>query len=274
MINEGEGGSPSSMVPPPKVTKQTAIFGALSREIAEGTYTPDTQLPTEAQLCERFGVSRITVQGALNRLATAGLIKSVHGHGWFVRSEQRRRYVLTFDQSGWATRGVWGMWLQAQGLVGSCSPTVTTDLPPRHIAEHLRLGPEEKCVIRRELRSIDGEPVMIYTGYWPLALADETPFVRVATRCAAAEDEAPLDIMAGLGHASATEEDLIGARMPYPHEVEDLKLLRGVSVITKCQIAFDAHGNPLQCVDDVMVAERVSLVVESRPTAPFDLEEF
>ena len=77
MRDDSGGGSPSSMAPPRKVSKQGAIVGALSREIAEGTYSAETQLPTEAELCARFGVSCVTVQEALGQLADAGLVTSV-----------------------------------------------------------------------------------------------------------------------------------------------------------------------------------------------------
>ena len=41
------------------------IVRALSDSIANGTYRPGDKLPTEAELIEQFGVSRITVRSAI-----------------------------------------------------------------------------------------------------------------------------------------------------------------------------------------------------------------
>jgi len=46
----------------------------LTRQIQDGQYGVGALLPTEAALCERHGVSRITVRGALRELERQGLI--------------------------------------------------------------------------------------------------------------------------------------------------------------------------------------------------------
>lgn len=51
----------------------------LRRAIQEGRLRADQQLPTEAELAERFGVSRPTIREALKRLAAQNLIRSKRG---------------------------------------------------------------------------------------------------------------------------------------------------------------------------------------------------
>ena len=46
----------------------------LSRQIQDGQYAIGTLLPTEESLCERHGVSRITVRGAMRELERQGMI--------------------------------------------------------------------------------------------------------------------------------------------------------------------------------------------------------
>ncbi|MCL5999198.1 MAG: substrate-binding domain-containing protein, partial [Chloroflexi bacterium] len=46
---------------------------------------PGARLPTEAELCQRFHVSRSTIRQSLNRLEMAGLITRARGKGTFVR---------------------------------------------------------------------------------------------------------------------------------------------------------------------------------------------
>jgi GntR family transcriptional regulator len=56
----------------------------LEREIAHGRLAPGSRLPSENELMARFGVSRITVRGALAKLARAGVAEVRQGKGSFV----------------------------------------------------------------------------------------------------------------------------------------------------------------------------------------------
>src|ERR1044071_2758103 len=58
----------------------------LRHAIAQGTFRPGTQLPTEAELCEMLGVSRTVVREALRVLENDGLVARRHGIGTFVRN--------------------------------------------------------------------------------------------------------------------------------------------------------------------------------------------
>ncbi len=60
------------------------IVETLRREIREGLYPPGRQIPTEAEILQRFNVSRITVRRALQELATEGLLIGQKGRGTFV----------------------------------------------------------------------------------------------------------------------------------------------------------------------------------------------
>lgn len=251
-------------------TKRDAVVEALARDIAAGVFAHDCRLPTEAQLGEQFGVSRITIRGALDRLAIAGLVHSVRGHGWYVRGNHRRRFpLLTIDERGGTTRDVWRTWLAHEGLTGDHQLVVTVGPTPGHVLDHLRLEPDVRCAIRRRIRTINDEPVMISTAYWPLYLSDGRPLAEgtelARTGSGAAVDldkPSPLDILAGLGHTIASDEDQIGARMPEPVEARDLQLpVRGVPVLTNCRTSYDVDGVPLRCTHDVMAAHRFLLVV-------------
>lgn len=77
------------------------VFRALQAEIARGVYPIGTQLPSEASLVERFGVSRQTVRQALRNLREAGLVTSHQGLGTIVeRPAAGQGYAHQIDTIG------------------------------------------------------------------------------------------------------------------------------------------------------------------------------
>ena len=76
------------------------LYDILSGEIASGNYKVGDRLPTESQLIEDYGVSRITVRKAMNMLADEGLIIKKPGYGTFVepkKMSQRLNKVVHFS---------------------------------------------------------------------------------------------------------------------------------------------------------------------------------
>lgn len=66
---------------PPKYRQ---VYDALLRQITGGRMTAGERLPSEADLVQRFGASRITVGRALRDLQQAGLVERRAGSGTFV----------------------------------------------------------------------------------------------------------------------------------------------------------------------------------------------
>lgn len=61
--------------------RPTAIAEILQQNILSGHYAPGDRLPSEADLCTHFQVSRPTLREALGRLSASGLIQSRRGAG-------------------------------------------------------------------------------------------------------------------------------------------------------------------------------------------------
>lgn len=62
------------------------VVKTLQSEIVRGIYPVGTRLPSEAELVERFGISRQTVRSAIRTLREAGLVRPHQGLGTLVRS--------------------------------------------------------------------------------------------------------------------------------------------------------------------------------------------
>ena len=61
------------------------LLGIIETDINNGVYRTVDKLPSESKLCERYGVSRMTVRQALNLLQQKDLVYSVHGKGTFIK---------------------------------------------------------------------------------------------------------------------------------------------------------------------------------------------
>lgn len=98
----GPAGSGSSGAVRPGRAQQLAadLLDLISSELSQ----PGMKLPTEAELSERFGVSRTVVREAIARLRADGVVRSVQGRGTFVLAEPSE-HKLSFgsiDTSGTA----------------------------------------------------------------------------------------------------------------------------------------------------------------------------
>ncbi|HTV02355.1 MAG TPA: GntR family transcriptional regulator [Luteitalea sp.] len=71
------------------VPKYQVVFDALREEIESGRLAPGAKVPSEADLGERFGASRITVGRAMRDLQLLGLVQRRVGSGSYVKAPVR-----------------------------------------------------------------------------------------------------------------------------------------------------------------------------------------
>ena len=57
---------------------------ALRERLDSGVLDPGERLPSEAELCRKYGVSRITVRRAVDELVEEGILERRQGKGTFV----------------------------------------------------------------------------------------------------------------------------------------------------------------------------------------------
>ena len=78
------------------------LVSELASEIRHGVLRPGDKLPTEAQVVDRFSVSRTVVREALSRLQASGLVETRHGVGTFV-AERRSEAGFRADAAAIGT---------------------------------------------------------------------------------------------------------------------------------------------------------------------------
>lgn len=116
-----------------------------------------TMLPTENDLCSRFGVSRITVVRALNDLAAEGVVERVQGKGTLVASPHIDVQMTSFAMGFSAAMRAQGMEVHTKILShktvpGNARLYTIFGLSPTREMEFIQL---------QRLRFIQGRPVVL-----------------------------------------------------------------------------------------------------------------
>ena len=74
----------------------TVLARELRTQILQGRYADGRRLPTEAELAERYRVSRQTVRRAFQALVAEGMVYRVPGRGTFATPRRERGYLRQF----------------------------------------------------------------------------------------------------------------------------------------------------------------------------------
>jgi GntR family transcriptional regulator, N-acetylglucosamine utilization regulator len=133
----------------------------LTRRIAQGELRPGEALPSEAELCERYGVSRPTLRQATQDLIREGLLVVRRGVGTFVaqpRVRQQLGSVLGFTDK-MAAEGRHASTRVLERSIHSASELETA------IGSELQLQPDATVLRVVRLRLADQIPVMVETTH-------------------------------------------------------------------------------------------------------------
>jgi GntR family transcriptional regulator len=136
------------------------VESVLAGDIADGNLPPETQLPPEEGLMERFKVSRTTVRKAIQNLAERGLVEVRRDKGTFV-AQPRITQELTELTSFAEDMQVLGRNPTARLLD---KRTLTAD---ETVARHLALAPGTPVVRFRRVRLADGVAMSFDETYLP-----------------------------------------------------------------------------------------------------------
>src|SRR5919109_2773175 len=83
--HSGDGGAPKSPLTSIRRTlRSEEVRRQIEDAIRSGHFAPHERLPSERELVETFGVSRVSVREAIRALETLGFVKVYQGRGAFV----------------------------------------------------------------------------------------------------------------------------------------------------------------------------------------------
>jgi GntR family transcriptional regulator len=147
-----------------KETAYLRLFNMLRSQILDGSYGAGAKLPTERQICDDYGVSRITCRHALRLLQEQGFIERYQGRGTIVRSTQPRKLpILVNDYSE---------------SISKLAPSTDRKLvywerivPPKDITDILGLFKMESCYLAERIDYLEGKRIAFDKAYIPMGLA-------------------------------------------------------------------------------------------------------
>jgi len=244
-------------------TSDRAVFRQIADQLRDaidkGRFSEGDKLPSETELVDHYGVSRMTVRNSLSVLQGEGLVFSEHGKGVFVRPRPPVRRLAS-DRFARRHREQGKSAFTVEADAAGSHPTVDNleikeERPTQDIAS--RLGGPRRVLARHRRYLLDGRPVEFATSYLPLDIARGTQI--------AEPNPGPGGIYARLeelGHRLDHFEEEIRARMPAPHEVRSLRLAAGVPVIHLIRTAYDTEGRAVEVCDTVMAADAYVLAYQ------------
>ena len=141
-------------------TEYMRVKRLISQEILSGKYQENNKLPTERALCDRYGVSRITIRQSLLKLEEEGLILRQQGKGTFVKPrviEQPLSTLYSFSEE-----------LKKQHIISGTRMLSLTTIPVQPpIQGILGMGPGKLIRVVCRLRLADEVPYVYETSYIP-----------------------------------------------------------------------------------------------------------
>lgn len=205
------------------------LMARLREDIENGVYPVHGRIPSEQELCEGYGVSRVTVRKALAELTREGLLERHQGKGTFVclpRIRKDLRVVNSFTEACRmmgvtpSTRVIHAQWQQADE--DDCGQLLCT--------------PQDRVVEVLRLRSADGMPVMLERNRFPAEYGwlleeklDGSLYALLRSRmidCGQASHEV------SLGYATASDARLLGIE-------------QGAALLDLNETIYDMNGRPL-----------------------------
>lgn len=215
---------------------------SLRSEIVAGAYKPGSQLPTEAELAKKFGMSRGTVVKAIDMLVAEGIVTKRQGAGSFVSLpalHRRSSRLMSFSET-----------LGAQGRVATQKVLA---YGPASDPEARAAGVHEPAMLLVRLRYVDGLPVTIHRSFIPERVIERLSAERLGQLL---KGEASL--YAALEAAGITIDrgaENVSARLATAAEAAALNVELPAALMQVVRRSVDAAGQLIEAAEAVYHAD-------------------
>lgn len=204
----------------------------LRAAILAGTLAPGDKLPSESELIDAHGVSRITVRHALAALQAEGLIVKLHGKGAFVSKPQVAQSLNRLQGLAEAL-GAGAHAVSSRRLVWR------EQAAPAAVARQLGLAAGARVYQLQTLRYMDRQPLSVNTSYMTAALGARLARVDFSQRDL-------IDVFEHEGGLRIEQAQLeIGAGLARAQDAKLLGIEPGAPVLQVDRVLREAGGGPV-----------------------------
>lgn len=223
----------------------------LAAAIERGVLPVGAALPSERELAERIGLSRMTVRRAFAELALDQRVEQRQGSGTYVlprRLEQPVDHLKGFvDEARQLGFEAGSLLLGAEGVFAEPA-----------VAEALRLEPGAKVLRITRLRTADGAPLALQVAHLAPGL------LGLSLERLAQEGSLYRALAAQFGVRPQRARQTVMARPPSRQELELLRLSAQVPVLALERTTFDAADVPFEYVRSAYRGDRYRMALELR----------
>lgn len=207
----------------------------LRDQIRSGSHAEGERLPSEAELCDAFGVSRITAKRALDELAAEGLVTRSRGRGTIVsRGAGLVPFVVSVDG-----------WIENISRMGRMTTVKVLEFdyrhPPQAVAKELDLAEEAEVQRSIRVRAHEGTPLSWLETWVPADIG----------RSYSARDMGALPLLHLLERAGVTvasAQQTITAALAAPHVAQALGVQTGAALLDVRRVVRDGAGRPVEYI--------------------------
>jgi GntR family transcriptional regulator len=217
------------------MVKYQKIADDIRKDIMKGKYLPGAQLALEKEMCQQYGVSRITVKRAVDELVTAGLVVKRRGSGTFVKSieDEAVKELSSAHQFEGFSQSYKGHEVRTEIIKFDITN------PSEDVASKLQMTTEDFIYDIVRLRCADGEPIVIEYTKMPIQLI---PGIKrdILEKSIYGYIRDTLHLHIQSAHR------IVRALMPTPREKKLLGIDMSMPVLEVEQVAFLDDGRPFE----------------------------
>lgn len=224
----------------------------LENEITKGKIKQGEKLPSEAELCTKYNVSRITVRAAMEDLVEAGLIVKIQGKGAFVTKNMGKRMLSIGSLSFQEMCEKDGAEAHRIEIEKKLIPASDSDI------EKLGLKEGNQVIHIERVLQADRVPVILATDH----IVPEYKFLLNEDL----ENNSMNRIMMQKGNIKEikSKERTIELCMATQREAELLNVTAGTPMLMLRDLITDSNGKPIRWVKEIMVGDRIRIEYKSQ----------
>jgi GntR family transcriptional regulator len=224
----------------------TQIADELRAQIAAGALRPGDDVPTEAELAEKWHTSRGPIRNALAALRSEGLIETSRGRPARVVARKANQAV---DVSVPFTR-----WARELGVSPGAETQELSLRRAGDMASALGVEPDDTIVSVVRLRLLDGRPTMLERLAYTEAVGRRLFEVDL-------NEVSITEHLASVGHPIVDLQHVIDAVAADDQDAALLRVPRGTPILRLSRTSRDADGRIFEASEDRYLSEVVRFTV-------------